>query len=222
MMQVLPAKGSENCIRTLFWETVSIGNPLPFTLSCARRYEELGLGWYLTQGIGDAAVVERDGNVIGYGLFCADARSFRKHQNRQMILLTIEVLFAFFTFRTNVESRRFYWFRICDSFTIFRSRNTLPKDVHAHAHLNVNRANHDAFAARMLRDHSDAMCRRHGLSSYFGEMNAIGGKRMLSLRRVGGDVVNESRNFTFSWLAGSQVRRLTLVRTVDKQREMAA
>jgi hypothetical protein len=166
--------------------------------------------------------VERDGNVIGYGLFCADAQSFRKHQNWQILLLAIEVLFAFFTFRTNVESRRFYWYRIRDSLTIFHSRNTLPADVHAHAHLNVNRANHDAFAARMLRDHSDAMCRRHGLNAYFGEMNAVGGKRLLSLRRVGGDVVNESRNFTFSWLAGAQVRRLTLVRTVDSQREMAA
>ena len=222
MMQVLPAKGSESYIRALFWETVSLGNPLPFTLSCARRYEELGLGWYLTQGINDAAVVERDGNVIGYGLFCADAQSFRKHQNWQILLLAIEVLFAFFTFRTNVESRRFYWYRIRDSLTIFRSRNTLPADVHAHAHLNVNRANHDAVAARMLRDHSDAMCRRHGLTAYFGEMNAVGGKRLLSLRRVGGDVVNESRNFTFSWLAGAQVRRLTLVRTVDSQREIAA
>ena len=222
MMQVLPAKGSESYIRTLFWETVSIGNPLPFTLSCARRYEELGLGWYLTHGINDAAVVERDGNVIGYGLFCADAQSFRKHQNQQILLLAIEVLFAFFTFRINVESRRFYWYRIRDSLTIFRSRNTLPADVHAHAHLNVNRANHDAFAARMLRDHSDAVSRRHGLNAYFGEMNAVGGKRLLSLRRVGGDVVNESRNFTFSWLAGAQVRRLTLVRTVDSQREVAA
>jgi hypothetical protein len=221
-MQVLPAKGSESYIRTLFWETVSIGNPLPFTLSCARRYEELGLGWYLTHGINDAAVVERDGNVIGYGLFCADAQSFRKHQNQQILLLVIEVLFAFFTFRINVESRRFYWYRIRDSLTIFRSRNMLPADVHAHAHLNVNRANHDAFAARMLRDHSDAMSRRHGLNAYFGEMNAVGGKRLLSLRRVGGDVVNESRNFTFSWLAGAQVRRLTLVRTVDSQRELAA
>ena len=222
MMQVLPAKGSESYIRTLFWETVSIGDPLPFTLSCARRYEELGLGWYLTHGINDAAVVERDGNVIGYGLFCADAQSFRKHQNQQILLLAIEVLFAFFTFRINVESRRFYWYRIRDSLTIFRSRNMLPADVHAHAHLNVNRANHDAFAARMLRDHSDAMSRRHGLNAYFGEMNAVGGKRLLSLRRVGGDVVNESRNFTFSWLAGAQVRRLTLVRTVDSQREVAA
>ena len=222
MMRVLPAKGSESYIRTLFWETVSIGNPLPFTLSCARRYEELGLGWYLTHGINDAAVVERDGNVIGYGLFCADAQSFRKHQNRQVLLLAIEVLFAFFTFRINVESRRFYWYRIRDSLTIFRSRNMLPADVRAHAHLNVNRANHDAFAARMLRDHSDAMSRRHGLNAYFGEMNAVGGKRLLSLRRVGGDVVNESRNFTFSWLAGAQVRRLTLVRTVDSQREVAA
>ena len=221
-MRVLPAKGSESYIRTLFWETVSIGNPLPFTLSCARRYEELGLGWFLSHGINVAAGVERDGNVIGYGLFCADAQSFRKHQNRQVLLLAIEVLFAFFTFRTNVESRRFYWYRIRDSLTIFRSRNTLPADVHAHAHLNVNRANHDAFAARMLRDHSDAMSRRHGLNAYFGEMNAVGGKRLLSLRRVGGDVVNESRNFTFSWLAGAQVRRLTLVRTVDSQREVAA
>lgn len=221
-MNILPAKGSENSIRALFWETLSIGNPLPFSLSCARRYEELGLGWYLSHGIDDAAVVERDGTVIGYGLFCADAQSFKRFQNRQMILLALEVLFAFFTFRTNVESRRFYWFRICDSLTIFRSRNTLPNDVHAHAHLNVNRANHDAFAARMLRGHSDAMCRRHGLNAYFGEMNAVGGKRVLSIRRVGGDVVNESRNFTFSWLAGAQVRRLTLVRTVDNQREMAA
>ncbi len=221
-MNILPAQGSENSIRALFWETLSIGNPLPFSLSCARRYEELGLGWYLSHGIDDAAVVERDGIVIGYGLFCADAHSFKKHQNRQMLLLAIEVLFAFFTFRTNVESRRFYWFRICDSLTIFRSRNTLPNDVHAHAHLNVNRANHDAFAARMLRGHLDAMCRRHGLNAYFGEMNAVGGKRVLSLRRVGGDVVNESRNFTFSWLAGAQVRRLTLLRTVDNQRELAA
>ena len=221
-MRVLPAKGSESYIRTLFWETVSIGNPLPFTLSCARRYEELGLGWYLTQAGFASGENVIAGNVIGYGLFCADAQSFKKHQNRQMLLLTLEVLFAFFTFRTNVESRRFYWYRIRDSLTIFRSRNTLPADVHAHAHLNVNRANHDAFAARMLRDHSDAMSRRHGLNAYFGEMNAVGGKRLLSLRRVGGDVVNESRNFTFSWLAGAQVRRLTLVRTVDSQREVAA
>ncbi len=222
MIQTLSAKGYESRIRALFWETVSIGKPLPFTLSCASRYEELGLGWYLSHGIDDAVVVERDGNVIGYGLFCADAKSFKKYQNRKLILLALGVLFALITFRTNVESRRFYWFRICDSFAIFRSRNTLPNDVHAHAHLNVNSANHDAFAARMLRGHSDAMCLRHGLNAYFGEMNAIGGKRLLSLRRVGGDVVNESRNFTFSWLAGTQVRRLTLVRTVDSQREMAA
>ena len=222
MMQILSAKGYENQIRALFWETMSIGKPLPFTLSCARRYEELGLGWYLSHGIDDAVVVERDGNVIGYGLFCSDAKSFKKHQNRQLILLALEVLFAFIAFQTNVESRRFYWYRIRDSLTIFRSRHMLPADVHAHAHLNVNRANHDAFAARMLRDHLDAMCRRHGLPTYFGEMNAVGGKRLLSLRRVGGDVVNESQNFTLSWLAGAQVRRLTLVRTVDSQREMAA
>lgn len=222
MMQVLPAKGYESRIRAIFWETVSMGNPLPFTLSCARRYEELSLGWYLTHGINDAAIVKRDENVIAYGLFCADAQSFRKQQNRQILLLTIEVLFAFFTFRTNVASCRFYWYRVRDSITIFRTRNTLPIDVHAHAHLNVNRRNHDAFAARMLRDHSDAMCRQHGLTSYFGEMNAVGGKRLLSLQRVGGEVVNQSKNFTFSWLAGAQVRRLTLVRTVENQREMAA
>lgn len=222
MMRTLSARGHESSIRDLFWETLSVGKPLPFVLSCARQYEKLGLGWYLTHGIDDAVVVERDGNLIGYGLFCADAKSFKRYQNRQLVRLFLYVLFAFFTFRINVESRRFYWFRICDAFVIFRSRDRLPNDIHAHAHLNVNISNHDGFAARMLRSHSDAMCRRHGFDSYFGEMNAVGNKRLLSLQRVGGDVVNESRNFTFSWLAGTQVRRLTLVRTVETKREMAA
>lgn len=222
MMETVSARGQENAIRALFWETVSIGKPLPFTLTCARRYEKLGLDWYLSHGVDDAVVVKRDGKPIGYGLFCADAQSLRKYQNKQLLLLTLALLLAFFTFRTNAESRRFYWLRIWDTFVIFRSRNTLPKGIHAHAHLNVNSSNHDGFAARMLRSHSDAMCRRHGLDSYFGEMNAVGSKRLASLRRVGGEVVNESKNYTFSWLAGTQVRRLTLVRTVDNQKEMAA
>ncbi|NBO68823.1 MAG: hypothetical protein EBV40_08365 [Actinobacteria bacterium] len=47
-------------------------------------------------------------------------------------------------------------------------------------------------------------------------MNAVGGKRIVSLRRVGGAVVANSKNHTFSWLTGQDIHRLTLVRRLEQ------
>jgi len=60
------------------------------------------------------------------------------------------------------------------------------------------------------------MCATHGANAYFGEMNAVGGKRIMSLRRVGGEVVSDSTNHTFSWLTGQDIHRLTLIRFLEQ------
>ena len=49
-VQLAPIAGREEQIRRLFWETVTIGHPLPFELTCAKHYENLGLNWYLING----------------------------------------------------------------------------------------------------------------------------------------------------------------------------
>jgi hypothetical protein len=43
-------------------------------------------------------------------------------------------------------------------------------------------------------------------------MNSIGKRRTLGLRRVGGKIIDESINRTFSWLTGQDIHRLTMVR----------
>jgi hypothetical protein len=96
-----------------------------------------------------------------------------------------------------------------------RTRKHLPADVHMHAHLNVHYSRHDGSISRRLRDHADAVCKAHGANAYFGEMNAVGGKRIIGLQRVGGAVVSDSTNHTFSWLTGQDIHRLTLIRFLE-------
>jgi hypothetical protein len=43
-------------------------------------------------------------------------------------------------------------------------------------------------------------------------MNSIGKRRTAGLRRVGGEIIDQSSNRTFSWLTGQDIHRLTMVR----------
>jgi hypothetical protein len=214
-IQIVPLKGYEHAVRQMFWETITIGHPLRFDLNCARQYENLGLSWYLTAGIQDCAVAVVDNEAVGYCLVCTDAESFERSQKKLLVRLFICGLFVLLTGRINSESRRFYWYRLRDSVAIMRTRKHLPKDVYMHAHLNVHYSRHDGSISRRLRDHADAVCKEHGANAYFGEMNAVGGKRIISLRRVGGEVVSDSTNHTFSWLTGQDIHRLTLIRFLE-------
>lgn len=200
----------------MFWETITIGHPLKFDLNCARQYENLGLSWYLNAGSQDCAVALVDNEAVGYCLVCTDAESFERSQKLLLARLFICGLFVLLTGRINSESRRFYWYRLRDSVSIMRSRKQLPTDVHMHAHLNVHYSRHDGSISRRLRDHADAVCKAHGANAYFGEMNAVGGKRIVSLRRVGGEVISDSTNHTFSWLTGQDIHRLTLIRFLEE------
>ena len=60
-----------------------------------------------------------------------------------------------------------------------------------------------------------------GFESWYGEMNARAGRRVAALSRWGGEIVSRRPNGTLSWLTGSPVERLTVLRRVSDRR-MAA
>ena len=211
-IQIVPISGYEDQIRKLFWQTLTIGNPLSFDLTCAKQYEALGLNWYLTKGSHDGVVALVDEKVAGYCLVCLDCVSFRRAQRSQLFKLAGYVLIAFATGRINSKSRLFYWHRLSDSLTIMRTRKVLPANIDMHVHLNVVSGYNDGSVSLRLRAHADNVCISSGSAAYFGEMNSIGKRRTLGLRRVGGKIIDESINRTFSWLTGQDIHRLTMVR----------
>ncbi|MEI8024692.1 MAG: hypothetical protein WCH63_10955 [Actinomycetota bacterium] len=211
-IQIVPISGYENQIRELFWLTLSIGNPLSFDLTCSKQYEALGLNWYLTNGSRDGVVALVDEKVAGYCLVCLDGVSFRRAQRSQLFKLAGHVLIAFATGRINSKSRRFYWHRFRDSLTIMRTRKVLPANIDMHVHLNVVSGYNDGSISLRLRAHADNVCISSGSTAYFGEINSIGKRRTVGLRRVGGEIIDQSSNRTFSWLTGQDIHRLTMVR----------
>jgi hypothetical protein len=60
-----------------------------------------------------------------------------------------------------------------------------------------------------------------GFESWDGEMNARAGRRVAALNRWGAEIVSRRPNGTLSWLTGSPVERLTVLRRVSDRR-MAA
>lgn len=214
-VQLLPLTHFKDEVRALFWESILIGHPLPFDLTCARQYEALCLDWYLTKGSKHGVVATVGERVVGYCLFCADSKSFARSQALRTSILIGSVLVAMLTFRLNLESFRFYRYRFLDSLAIIRNRRKLPRDVRMHAHMNIDRAFHSGSVALRLRSHADAMCSDNHVPAYFGEINSVGGGRVVGLTRVAGDIVNNTQNRTFSWLTGEDVHRLTLIRFID-------
>jgi hypothetical protein len=98
-----------------------------------------------------------------------------------------------------------------------RTRKVLPANIDMHVHLNVVSGYNDGSVSLRLRAHADNVCISSGAAAYFGEMNSIGKRRTLGLRRVGGEIIDQSTNRTFSWLTGQDIHRLTMVRYPVKQ-----
>jgi hypothetical protein len=60
-----------------------------------------------------------------------------------------------------------------------------------------------------------------GLSGWYGEINAVEGRRAKALELLG-SIVHKAPNHTLSWLVGQPVERLTLVRSLSSADERAA
>ena len=211
-VRLVPLKGHQLDVSQLFWENMLIGHPLPFELACKVTYEKFCLDWYLNNPH-HSVVAMHGNNVVGYALVCADQESYEKVERRNIIRLTLALIIAVVSFRINRLSLEFYVRRLRDSLTLLKSRHQIPDDVDIHAHVNIDHAHHNGTIARMLRDHVDARCIELGRRGWFGEMNAVGGSRVVGLQRVVGTVVSVDKNHTFTWLMGEPVSRLTTVRT---------
>lgn len=208
--------GYEEEIRRLFWENILIGQPLPFALAARRAYERLCLDWYLANPQ-HSVVVIAEGRVIGYALVCANQLAHHRNQRRQVGRLLASVLAHLVVCRLSIPSFWFYVLRVKDSLTIATSRHSIPADIDVHAHVNIDFAHHDGAVALSLRKHIDSVCLRTGRAGWFGEMNAVGGKRIVGIRRVVGEVVAANTNHTLSWLLNSDVDRLTMIRRTVKE-----
>lgn len=84
----------------------------------------------------------------------------------------------------------------------------------ARAHFDVAAGHRSGLAVKTLVEHVDEACREAGLSRWSGQMNAREGRRETVLVGYGFVIHSKTPNRTLSWLAGSDVSRLTVAREV--------
>ena len=73
-----PAAGDDGAVRALFRATLALGRPLPFAVPDLDAYERLSLDWFLGPGRGAAAVLEAEGEVVGYTLVALDHDAYHR------------------------------------------------------------------------------------------------------------------------------------------------
>lgn len=198
-------------IATLFWDTFVLGAPVPFEVRNKPLYEDLVLGWYRSHP-GDSRVVVADGAVVGYVLVCTEQRPFERQQQRAGLHYLERVLPRLLGSSISGDERRFLAYRLLDGYEAWRDED--PKAVGAHAHFNVARGHRSGLLVRDFVEHIDEMCLGAGLTHWTGQINARKGRRLGLLLSYGFHVDSRTPNRTLTWLTGSRVERLTVVRRV--------
>lgn len=202
--------GDDAVIRQLFRATVCMGQPLPFVVPGWDDYESLCLDWYLGPGRADGAVLMDNGNITGYVLVCTDSEGHHRWQRHQAAVFTARSVTRLLAGRLNSDASRFLRLRLRDGWEMWRHGIAPPWPAHAHINLAVPARGRGA--ARQVTEHVDQRCQRAGLPGWFGEINAIAGRRRRALERVGLPVVHRAPNHTLSWLLDQPVERLTVAR----------
>lgn len=206
-------KGDWGQIASIFWNTFVLGSPIPFQVSQRRAYEDLVLGWYRDHPQ-LSRVVAVEGRVVGYVLVCTDQRPFEREQRRAGLRYVRQVGRALADPRMSRSERRFVFYRLVDGYEAWRDED--PKAVGAHAHFNVAGGYRSGLLVRDFVEHIDQVCREAGLTHWTGQINAREGRRLGLLLRHGFHVETRTPNRTLSWLTGSRVERLTVVREIGE------
>jgi hypothetical protein len=198
-------------LRQLFRDTFVMGRPLSFSLNDRGRYEALCLDWYLGIGRQDAVVVDAGGQIVGFALVCTNQAAFQRWVRTRAARYAAYSLLILV--RTNPRSSlaRFHRSRLRDGWVMLRSPSP---PFQAHAHVNVRPHQLAGWAGLSLLNSVDERCRQAGLSGWYGEINALVGRRAGALQRVVGSIVHRAPNHTLSWLVGRPVERLTVARTL--------
>jgi GNAT superfamily N-acetyltransferase len=209
----------EATLRRLFHQTMVMGHPLPFSLADGGRYESLCLDWYLGRGREDAVVVDAEGEIVGFALVCTDQVGYRHWVRGRAARYAVYSVLTLC--RTNPRSplARFHRSRLHDGWVMWRSP---PPPFPAHAHVNVLPHRLARWAGKSLLDSVDERCRAAGVPGWYGEINALVGKRAAALARVVGPIEHRAPNHTLTWLMGRPVERLTVTRAVPTVGEAAA
>lgn len=208
-------EGDEGELRRLFTETVVMGRPLPFALDDDGRYQSLCLDWYVGPGRPHAAVVEADGQIVGFALVCVDQAAYERWV-RIRALRYLGYALRVIARRPRSDVARFHRKRLRDGWVMFRSPDP-PFPAHAHMNVLANRV--ARWAGLALLTFIDDQCRGAGLPGWYGEINAAVGKRAGALERAVGPVVHRAQNHTLSWLVGRPVERLTIARSLTRDGE---
>jgi hypothetical protein len=195
----------------VFRATLALGRPVPFPLPGLARYEALCLDWYLGPGRDDAAVLDDDGEVVGYALVCTDGPGHARATRDAAVRFAAWASPRIVARRVPDPARTFWRLRLQDGWAAWRRSG--GGQAAAHAHLNLVPGAKATHATLDLLAHIDDRVRAAELPAWRGEVNAVRGRRRSALERVVGPVVDVVPNRTYSWLAGRPVDRLTVERT---------
>lgn len=213
--------GDEPDLRRVFRGTIALGHPVSHASgvdAALRPYERLCLEWYLGPGREHASVLHDDERVVGYALVCVDPEGFARWQRRAAARFTAQVAPRLVLRRYPASIRRFYRLRLRDGWELWRHSDDRVAGL-PHAHFNATAPG--GLPGRLLADHVDGVVAAAGFESWYGEMNARGGRRVAALGRWGAEIVSRRPNATLSWLTGEPVDRLTVLRHVVARRAAA-
>lgn len=209
--------GYENQIREVFRETFLLGKPLDIAIDNFDLYEEMSLGWYLSFGSIDSAVVldSVTQELVGYVLVCTNSTSYDRWLRTRVWRVFRRNLFHLVTGRLSRVSRQFYGRRFLDALTVQRSRTNHGAFECAHVHMNLRESARTGAIALALVTHVDQMCHRARISGWTGEVNGLAGSRIRAIGRVVGEIVDVKVNRTASFFCGQEVNRITVLRKVS-------
>lgn len=194
----------------LFGSTMLLGAAPPKEIILFDAYVHTCLGWYLTEGRRLASVAEQNGRVVGYALVCDNPDRQARWSAARAALLAVRVIARLVTGRLDATSRRFYRARFNDARVLWRAGRRPVMSMHVH--LNVTAECRTGVVALALRAHADRVANDLERPGWYGEINALVGRRASALERLGMRVISRSPNLTLTELIGAPVERLTVVR----------
>lgn len=209
ILRPLVRRSDDDAVRRIFRATLGLGKPVPFELPGLARYECLCLDWYLGPGRDDGAVLDLDGEVVGYALVCTAPADHATATRDEAARFAAWALPRIVACRFPEPARTFWRMRLLDGWHAWRTAD--EPSPHAHVNLldgaRVTRRSLDVLA------HVDERVALAGFEAWTGEVNARRGRRAAALERVVGPVVRRTPNRTYSWLSGHPVDRLTVRRS---------
>lgn len=199
-------------VRDLFRSTVALGEARALRGRAGAAYERLCLDWYLGPARDHAAVLALGDRAVGYVLVGPDeGPDGHARWARRAALAYLGGVAADHVVGPRAELA-FHRLRLVDGAD--RLLRPVVPPAAWHAHVNLVPGGRFADAGLAARDHVDAVVRRHGGAAWYGEVNAVDGRRGAALARLGFDVVHRRRSRTFSADGRGSVDTLTILRRV--------